>query len=147
MSALLSTTPVEINGRTYQIRPLAFADARQVYAKMQRLLALHGDEAVTESKCGLFLFAGLIGAINDDDLKFFIDKFGPTTVCALDAQRTLPLTTDEHRSNVFAGCFEECLAWLDACVDVNYAGVMAKLGAAKTALEAKVEAAKAKPKS
>lgn len=134
MSQFLQTEQRDINGRVFTVRVLTFAEARKVYSKIQRLL-VGNEEVVADAGVGLFMFAGLAGAISDEEMKLFIDTFGPTTSVALDATRTLDLGDEGKRNLVFGGHFEDMFAWLDFCVDVNFAVVMEKLRGARQRLE------------
>ncbi len=143
-NSLMQVKPVEIDGLVFQIRLLPFGDARIVYSKLQRLMSAFGEEAA-EAGLGFFMFAGLAGAINDDDLKLYIDTFGKKTDVALGPNQSVILSDDNNRQLVFAGRFEMMFAWLDACIEYNFKGVMEKLSAAQRHMQAK-SAAKAKPK-
>lgn len=143
---MLQTESKEIAGRVYTARILSFSEARKVYSRLQRLLAAN-EEILDEANVGLFMFLGVVGAMSEEDLHFYIDCFGPTTSVALDAMRSLPLNSDTNRNVVFAGRFEEVFEWLDFCVDVNFRAARAKLNGARKALEARAEAEAAKKKT
>lgn len=134
MSQFLQTEQRDINGRVFTVRVLTFAEARKVYSKIQRLL-VGNEEVIEDAGVGLFMFAGLAGAISDEDMKLFIETFGPTTSVALDATRTLDLGDEMKRNLVFGAHFEDMFEWLDFCVDVNFKVVMGKLRGARQRLE------------
>lgn len=140
---LLQIHEAEIGGRLFQVRVLAFNEGRQVYSRLQRLLNMYEDESLAGA--GVFMVAGLAGAVSDDDLAFYCNVFGKCTTVAVSATSTLDLSDDTKRTAVFAGRFEDMFDWLDFCVKVNFAGVIAKLAAAKLAMEQRVAAAKAQP--
>lgn len=130
------TATREIGGRIYTVRALAFSEARKAYSKLQRLLAAN-EEVLAEAGVGLFMFAGLAGAIDDEELKFYIDIFGPTTEAAMSPVITLNLGAEDRRNVVFAGRFEDVFEWLDFCVEHNFSAVIAKLRGVRRALEAR----------
>ncbi len=144
MSFIRTVTP-EINGRTFTINVLALATARQVWARLQKIIAAFADE---ESSAGMsaFMLACMAGAISEEDFKFYAEKFGQATQVDMGDGRVLVLTKMEAQQEVFGNSFEDQFEWLDACIKHNYEGVLAKMRAAlKEAAEAarlKAEAAK-----
>jgi hypothetical protein len=138
---LLAVKPYVIGGRNYAISVLPFAKSREVYSKLQSIISVN-EETLNEAGVGLFMLAGLAGHMPDEDLKFYITAFGPTTTVEIDAQRRFDLGDDIKRGIVFADRFEELFEWLDACVEVNFGGVIAKQRAARSAMQAR-RAAKA----
>ncbi len=145
MSALLKTQSREIGGRNFQIRLLSFDESRQVYSKLQRLLSAN-EETLEEAGLGLFMFAGLAGGVSDDDLKLYCQVFGEATTVEMGPTMQLSLKDSAHRTAVFSGQFEDVFEWLDACVDINFGGVIAKMRAARVRQQAFL-AAKAEPTS
>lgn len=145
MSNLMAVESRDIGGKVFQIRLLPFVDGRKAYARLQKLLAVHGDEVLNQTGLGLFLFAGLAGLVNDEDLSFFCEVFGKVTDVSLGGNVTLTLGTDANRTTVFAGAFEDLFTWLDECVAINFGTIMGKLSAARKQLEV-IAAAKAAAK-
>lgn len=145
MSALLETKNFVIGGRNFAIRVLPFVKSREVYSKLQTIISVN-EEALDTTGLGLFMFSGLAGLIKDEDLKFYIETFGSTTMVELDEQRRVDLSDDAKRGLAFSGRFEDTFEWLDACVEVNYGGVIAKLRAARRDMQARL-AAKAEAES
>lgn len=137
----------EIGGRTFQIRLLPFVEARKTYSKLQKILAVHGDEVLGKTGLGLFMFAGLAGLLNDDDLAFFCEAYGKTTDVNLGGNATLTLGSDSNRTTVFSGQFEDLFVWLDECTSINFAAVMGKLSAARKQLEVEAAAKRAAEKT
>lgn len=135
MSNIMQIESREIGDKTFQIRLLPFSDGRKAYSKLQKLLSAHGDEVLTQAGIGLFMFAGLAGAVSDDDLAFFCDVFGKSTEVNLGGNKTLTLSNEANRTIVFAGAYDNLFEWLDACVEINFASVMGKLSAARKQLE------------
>jgi hypothetical protein len=136
MSNLMQVESREIGGKVFQIRLLPFVDGRKTYARLQKMLAVHGDEVLNQTGLGLFMFAGLAGLVNDDDLAFFCEAYGKVTDVSLGGNVTLTLGTDANRTTVFAGAFEDMFTWLDECTAINFSAVMGKLSAARKQLEA-----------
>jgi hypothetical protein len=143
MSALLKTQSREIGGRNYQIRLLSFDESRQVYSKIQRLLSAN-EEVLEETGLGFFMFAGLAGGVSDEDLKLYCSVFGEATTVEMGPNMTLSLKDAGSRTAVFSGQFEDVFEWLDACVAINFGGVIAKMRAARLHQKA-WRAAKAEP--
>lgn len=123
-------TKKEIGGRTFTLSSLRFDHAREVYAKIAPMLQAYGNEQMvkTTEALTLFVVAGMGNAISAEDLKFYCEKFGPTTTVDLDANAMLLLKNKEHMAQAFAeDNFADMFEWLDACVEHNFASVIAKI--------------------
>lgn len=131
MNQLLQTTAVRIGEYDFQIGKLAFEDARPAYVRLQKLLSADDKilAEVAQDGVGLFMFAGFGGLIDDEDLKYYTELFGKVTTVAVSAQQTVFLKDKAARDLLFGGQIEIFFEWLDACVEVNFAGARAKLGA------------------
>ncbi len=140
----LQSTPVEIGGATFQISLLPFEAARPAYVRLQRLLQAN-EEILATADIGLFMFAGMSGQLDDEDLKYYIELFAECTTVVL-GQQTLFLKQPAARTALFSGRMENLFTWLDAACEVNFASAREKLVAARKRLAAN-QAAKAEPKS
>lgn len=143
----LSSTSYEIGEKTFQIGLLAFEDARPAYVRLQRILTAN-EEILAEADIGLFMFCGMTGAIDDEDLKFYIELYGKITSVAVTAQQTVFLKDKPARDLCFQGRIEDMFAWLDAATEVNFKTAREKLAAARKRVNALVAAkvqAEAKP--
>lgn len=154
--SLLRTETKTINGNEYSVRVLPLRDARLVYARIQRILSVFGEDAITESDMSPFMLAGMSGAITAEDLEFYTDKFGPLTNVTLEDGRVITLTVtkgpkgerlETNLEEVFAGQMDVMLEWLDFCVQVNFKSIIEKLAAALKRRKSDLDAAKAQPKA
>ncbi len=123
-------TTKEIGGRTFTISSLRFDKARAVYAKLAPLLQSYGNKQISEMNeaLGLFVLAGLGNALKPEDLEFYCDAFGETTIVAVDANTNKLLKNREHMAYVFAeDSFSDMFEWLDACVWHNFGSTVEKI--------------------
>lgn len=134
------TEVVYIGGQEFTIGLLSLADARKVYSRCARMLALFSDQAQEDTGgLGAVMSAGLAGQMSDEDLEFLIKTFGPITTVQT-GKATLNLGTGPAAHDiVFGGRFEDVLEWVDACFKINFAGVIAKL---QGALQHRLDAAR-----
>ncbi len=135
----LSSTPVEIDGAIYQIGLLPFEDARPAYVKLQRILTAN-DEMLATADIGLFMMCGMLGVIDDEELKYYIDLFGKHTSVSLGPNQTVFLKDKAARDLCFQGRMENLFAWLDAATEVNFKNAREKLAAARKRVNALVAA-------
>lgn len=131
--SLLSMQDVVIDGKAYQIRPLNVVEGRKVYAKLQRTLAILGDEKL--GALDPILVATLSGTLTESDLEFLVTAFAPTTTAVTGTdEKGEPLVQCLKDKGVqdalFAGNFEAMFEWLAACIQVNFAGLIAKMRSA-----------------
>lgn len=131
--SLLSFETRIIGGKEYQIRVLSVMEGRKVYNRIQKLLAVVGDASLKESGLDPILIAGMAGHLNDGDLEFLCDKFGPS--CTVKVQRNgqeaeLKVSDKAVTEELFAGNFEDMFAWIAACIEVNFAGLIVKMRSA-----------------
>ena len=135
--ALIQSEVREISGRTYTIRVLPLASARKLYHRVQALLAMSADENVQNSGAGAVMFAVLTKNITDADIDDMVQLFGPCTTVDFMDGRVLSLGGRDGvaaQDELFAGAIEDFYAWLDACVEVNFKGALAKLRGATAKL-------------
>lgn len=151
MSQLLRTEAVEIGNKTFQIRVLPFGESRKVEGVIKRAMGAFDPEL--GDSAGLLL-AGVAGQISDADMDRLVQVFGKaTTVDFQDGNderpsRVLILSDDKNLGEVFCGQLEDMYTWLDACVQLNFKGLIAKMKGAIIAVAAKAEdKAKAKSKA
>ncbi len=140
--SIIETRQKEIGGRQYTVRIMSFSEAQPVYKRIERILSVN-PEVVEGAGIGLFMLSSLSGGLSEEDLKFCIERFGPTTTVALNATQVLDLATADKRNIVFAQRFEEHFEWLDFCVEVNFEGTIAKMRAAAARHKAAAESKKA----
>ena len=122
---------VEISGHTYTIRKLPLASARKVFARLQRVLALYADRDMAAEGLSPIVCANLAGALSEADLQFYATEFGPSTTVQWEDDRVLMLKDPKHQEEAFADNFADQLDWIDACVQLNFAGVLAKIDGAQ----------------
>jgi hypothetical protein len=141
MSLLKSETRT-IGAYEVTVKTLNTRDARAVYPRIQRILVGFADAGRTVP-VNAFVGAGLAGLISEDDLTFYIDKFGPATTVdmGVDAQGNasrISLAVQKGRNGerdegaidrVFGGDFALLLEWLDFAVRVTFEGLIAKINA------------------
>ncbi len=128
----MAPTIVEINGKDFTIAPLPVAEARQVYAKIQRVLVLSAEESVESSGVGATMWATMAGGLSEEDLDVVIKLCAARTTVDFRDGRVLPLTSAAAMNAAFEGAIDDLFAWLDASFTVNFAGVLAKMRAAAT---------------
>jgi hypothetical protein len=75
------------------------------------------------------VLAGVMERVKDADLDALIDAFAPLTTVHLTDGKSPRLNAifDEH----FAGNYQDMLAWLLFCLEVNYSGFFAELRSAR----------------
>ena len=134
---------VEINGKDFTIAPLPVAEARQVYAKVQRVLVLSAEESVEASGVGATMWATMAGGLPEEDLDVVIKLCATRTTVDFRDGRVMPLTSAVAMNAAFEGAIDDMFSWLDECFKVNFEGVLAKMRAAATKAHAAAEAKKA----
>lgn len=128
MSNLLYTQERIIGGKKYTIRPLDVAMGRKVYARVQRYLQLFATEAQVTLGVSAMLMAGMSDNIgSDDDIDWLCMTFGPSTTVDFGDGRVLPLSNVGAQNELFMGSYEDQYEWLDACIEVNFKGIIEKL--------------------
>lgn len=140
---ILRSEAREIGGRAFTIRMLPLADSLKVYGRLQRLLAVWADDDARETGLGPIMLSGMVGGVNGDDLNLLAETFGKTTTVDVGEGRTITLTGEKERMEVFGGRVEDLFTWLDECVALNFEGVIAKLRAAAERASAAAKAAEA----
>lgn len=123
--SLLTCEEREIDGKTYQIRCLNVIEGRKVYHRIQKLMAIVGDEDNLKGIDPIFA-AIFAGAVDEADVDFLIAKFATVTTVDMGDGRVVSLKDQKVQDELFAGNLESLFAWLSACVNVNFAGVIAK---------------------
>lgn len=134
----LKSETVFIGGKEFSIGVLPLQDARKVYSRCSRILALFSDTAQKDTGgLGAIMSASMAGALPDEDLAFLIQTFGPVSTVRV-GEKTFNLGTGPAAQDiVFDGKFEDLLEWLDVCFKINFGGVIAKLqGALQSRLDA-----------
>jgi len=125
--SLLTCEDRVIDGKTYQIRCLNVAEGRKVYHRIQKLMAIVGDEDGLKGIDPVFA-AIFAGALDEADVDFLVQKFAAVTSVNFggDPERVLSLKDTKVQDELFAGNLECMFEWLSACVMVNFGGVIAK---------------------
>lgn len=132
MSGILAAANKEIGGKDYTVRMLSVREARMVYARVQRYLLAWGDEDA--KALGPIMMAGLGGLVSEQDLEYLCEVFGKETTVSfegrelhLKVEKTKDGTRSPAQDELFAGAFEDLLAWLDFAIEANFKGVIEKL--------------------
>ena len=141
---MLPQKVVEIGDKDFTITALSVADARQAYARAHRVLVLAAESVVASTGTGAVLFATFSGGLSEEDIDVLTKLFAPRTMVDFRDGSALPLTSKEAMDRAFSGALEHLFEWLDACLDVNFAGLMAKMSAAALKLEEAAAAKKTK---
>lgn len=142
---LLVCKNFEINGLEYKLRPLTVLAARPIIPILQRCL---GAMELTQGSLKNFLFtAGLGGMLTEQDLDLMVKAFGPSTTVTVPSadgkgDRTLVLDKPGVQDELFGGQLEFMYEWLEACIDFNFAGALAKMYAVVAATVERAKAAK-----
>ena len=137
MSALLiAAEQREINGRVYAIRPLSLAESRKVFSVLGKYLAAYRDGESFEDGLGATLSLHSSGIISEDSMDKLVAVLGKTSTVDLGGDRVVSLDTEERRSGAFMGRFSDMYLWIDECMRISFADVIAKMsGALKRAQE------------
>lgn len=138
------TASKEIGGRTYTVSRLPLGKAREAYGKLQRMLAAW-DEKDLES-LSPFLVMCLAGNVDEKDLGYFANLFGPYTRVEMSPEETIILKDVAAQERVFGltGNFADQFEWLDHCIMTNFASTVEKLAGVARALNARAEAEQSK---
>ena len=142
MSKLLATEDRVIDGKTFTISLLPLAAGRKVYARIQGHIG--GLYAIDVSDTGAtpLMVAGFAGRLSEEDIQFLCSQFAASTAVDFGDGRVLPLK-DDVQSELFMGAYELQFAWLEACIEVNFKGIIEKLkGAQRNSVAAAKESAK-----
>jgi len=132
---MLKSEEIDLIGRKFTIRTLKYGKAREVYSKLQNILLAYVDDEA--ASFGAVMGAMMGGAISDADFDFIVERFGEetTVVSYVDGkEHVIPRLNKEAREDVFAGEFQAVFDWLEACIQLNFAGVVKKLEAVKPAV-------------
>ena len=117
-----------IGKNTYTVTPLSAIPGRRVFVRLAKVLgpavakgaSVKGDD----SQATIEAFAGLMGALSEDDIDFFCDTFAASTTVRLNGKEPdLAGIFDLH----FAGNYLEMFRWLAFCVEVNFGDFFAGL--------------------
>jgi hypothetical protein len=131
----------EIGGRVFQIRKLPLIAQRVVYARFAKLLGVFTQlEELAAEGGSAFMTCTMLGMINQEDMQFYCDQFGPSTTVEWDESKTLFLKDAKAQETVFGDDYAQQFEWLDACFALNFETVLAKMNAA---LQTKKDAAAA----
>lgn len=149
---LTKATEVEIGGLRYQIALLPVAKARAILPIVQQAIASL-DESIV-AKHGALLLAGLAGTLPADALERLVDTFAPLSLVHIPEEgkpdRVCKLDAKGIQDEVFAGALELQLAWVEACIEANFKGLLEKTrGVAREVqaqMRAELETPKAAPK-
>lgn len=146
MSNLLVCKNVEIGGMDFQLSPVMVGPARKVLPILQRCV---GAMELTEGKLENFLItAGLGGMLTEKDVDVLMEVFGAVSTVNIPSSsgkddKRLLLSKEAHLNEVFAGQMELVYEWLEASIDYNFAGTLAKMHTVVAATVAKARAAEA----
>lgn len=130
-----------IGGRKYTIRVLPVVDGRKVYARVQKYMALYSTDIQKETGMGPLMSIGIHSGLEESEISFLVGVFAPVTTVELDAERTVMLggkDSAKHQDELWAAAYEDMFEWLDACIEINFRGVIEKM---KGALQSRVAAA------
>lgn len=133
---------IKIGERKFTIRTLSYGKAKPLYMKLQAILVAYADDKYERMGLGVIPFAMNGGALTEEDLDLLVETFGEVTTVSgrtPDGQPTTLKLDQRQRDAIFAGAFEDMFEWLEACVKLNFEGVIKKYEAAKSAIEAAAE--------
>jgi hypothetical protein len=119
-----------IGGRKFTIRVLPVIEGRKVYARVQKYLALYSTDLQKETGMGPLMSVGLHSTLEESEVAFLVDAFAPVTQVELDAERTVMLGGKDgikHQNEIFTAAYEDMFEWLDACIEINFRGVIEKM--------------------
>jgi hypothetical protein len=143
--SLLTTETRTISGKEYTIKVLPSGPARKALARVQKMITVSAD-AAGEMGLSLTLLAATVGQLPEEDLEFLIGVFAPTTHVNMgDSREAAPLGNPKIQDELWCGGLEDMYAWLDACIEVNFKGILEKLRGALKAVHAAMDAPKAQP--
>ncbi len=140
--SLLAIEEKVIGGRTFRIRALSYSEGKRALPLVQRYFHQIGDPALRE--IGLLMLASMQGALKEEDVDKLVAIFGPTTTVDFGDGTEPSLKDVQNQNRVFAGAYEDVYAWLDACIEVNFGGLIEKTNAAVQKLAEAAATKKAK---
>jgi len=142
--SLLRTETYPIGGREYTVRVLPSAQARKAFGRVQKMLMVD-EEGCVKTGLGVTMMAVMLGQVSDEDVEALVQLFAPNTSVDMGENRVVQLKDPKVQDELWAGGLEDMYAWLDACIDVNFAGVLEKTRGALKVI-AGLSAPKAEPK-
>jgi len=137
-----------IGGKTFKITVLSLAEARKAFYLVQPIIQVTGldeDDSAGLGSLGGPLMAAMTRGLSEQALQECIALFGPTTRVVMSDEREVVLKDPTAQEELFAGQLELLFDWIAACVEINFAGVLAKTQAAAKKMRASAVAAAAKP--
>lgn len=143
MSGLQPTEAVEIGGLVFNIGRLPFGRASAVYTRLNKVLhTAFGEDKNLTSGVPL-MFAGMAGALPEEDLKFYCAEFGKVTTVDVTPEKSVLLRNEAAFEQVFGAQgvlgFEDVFVWLDHAIRMNFSGAIEKMRGALAELAARAQ--------
>lgn len=140
----MRTEVVDVDGTTFHLNSMPFKDSRKVFWRLSKLAPMYENDEILELGLGLFEFAGLNGAVDEDDLEFFCEAFGKVSrVTKPGTTDELALNTEANRAKAFGDDLELMFKWLDACASFSFGPMLKKYAGAEAKMRAKLASKRA----
>lgn len=114
----------EIGDTLYEVTPVPFGVGRAALVRLvKKLSPVMSSMLKEESKQAMTaaVLEAIPGALDESDLKFFSNLFGPYTTISKSGVEPLKLT-DTQQELHFAGGYLEYIQWLVFACEVNFGG-------------------------
>jgi len=139
---LLKNETRKIGDYTYTIQVLPLAESRAVYAKVKKVLALKAEPPTKDlgslsTALGATMCTHMVEQMSEADLDAVVKALSGTTRVDFGDGRELSLGGRDGaltQSECFCGALELMFEWIDACLEVNFSGVLEKMRGASAKL-------------
>lgn len=133
-----------IEGVTFYVTPLGFKAQRRGFVRLSKAVgpslavmssgtAPAPSEAEQEPAQAVEMgpaIRELVDRISDEDLEWFEQLFGPTTMFSVDDPEKTPILREPEREILFRGRLALYFQWLAFCLEVNYSDFLSWLKSA-----------------
>lgn len=134
----MSQESIEVGGHTFVLYGLAFKESRKAQPRIMKLAGMYDNEDVNDVGLGLFMFAGLVGALGDDDLEYFCQMYGKACDVVVPGTSNQLKFDDKQQEALFKGNIKLMYLWLDACTAFHFGDVLKDYASAQTRMAEKV---------
>lgn len=130
-------TSVMAGGRQLDVTVLNVLESRQAWVKLLPWIKgmMMAEELPEEGALGPVAMASVAGALSEETFNFLVELFAKRTSFEVveransgnDVTSKRFLSEKGVLDNIFAGCFEDLISWLDVCIQLNFGAQISKL--------------------
>jgi hypothetical protein len=129
---------IEVGGHSFVLYDLPFKESRKAQPRIMKLAGMYDNEDVNDVGLGLFMFAGLVGALGDDDLEYFCQMYGRACEVIQPGTSNQLKFDDKQQEALFKGNLKLMYAWLDSCTAFHFGDVLKDYASAQARMAEKV---------